>query len=123
MLWPALAISFMLLTSVLFFYTIFLNEVSAKSCADEGTSSGATSSCKSQEGSSSSIFGIDGKTKELNNGGADASLPHTKSKHSHESNTGDSEKNTPFELPFPWLLFTRDPIWTNDFLMLELRPS
>lgn len=106
MLCPALAISFILVfTSVLLFLVISqINEATAKRCTDEGISNGTTSSCRSQ-GSNTftlSIPGTDGKTKEMNDGG-DTPSAHIKSKHSNRgsSNTGDSEKNTPFELPFP----------------------
>ena len=99
-----MAISFILIsTSVLLFLVISLNGATAKRCTDEGTGNETTSSCRAQ-GSSTfklSILGTDDKTKEMNDEGG-ASSAHTKSKHSNSgSNTGDSEKNTPFELPFP----------------------
>ena len=66
-----------------------------------------TPSCGSQDKSSTfmsspSTSGTDDNTKEINDGGADVLSADSTSKHSHhDSNSGDSEKNTPFKLPFP----------------------
>ena len=108
MLWPSMAISFiLLLTIVLLLFSIEfrINEVTAKKCADKSMNNETTSSCGSQEESNtftSSLEGSDSNTKDVNNNGGDLSITHTKSKHfNHESNSGDSQNDTPFVLPFP----------------------
>lgn len=106
---PALALSFILLLtivlSLLFPIEFRINEVTAKKCTDASINNDTTSSCGSQEASNTitpSLQGSNSNTKDLNNNGGDLSMTHTKSKHfNHESNSGVSENDTTFILPFP----------------------
>ena len=85
-----------------------MNEASAKRCNDqsEGINNEIIPSCGSQDKSSTftspATSGTDDNTKEINDGGADVLSTDPTLKHSHhDSNSGGSEKNTPFKLPFP----------------------
>ena len=75
MLWPALAISSILLLTIVFlsFSIEFrINEAIAKKCTDESMDNETTSSCGSQEESNTftpSLQGSDSNTKDVNNDG------------------------------------------------------